>query len=94
MKSQVVTGIGVGAGLMYLFDPAQGARRRALVSDKAVHVGHLSERMTGKAGRDLRNRLRGMQHAVVSTLRRSEAPDAVVQERVRARMGRFVSHPS
>ncbi|HVS02036.1 MAG TPA: SRPBCC family protein, partial [Thermoanaerobaculia bacterium] len=47
-----------------------------------------------KAGRDLRNRLRGMQHAVVSTLRRSEAPDAVVQERVRARMGRFVSHPS
>lgn len=31
----LLTSLGLGAGMMYFFDPEQGNRRRALVRDKA-----------------------------------------------------------
>jgi hypothetical protein len=36
----LVGALGLGAGLMYLLDSQQGARRRAVVRDKAVHTLH------------------------------------------------------
>lgn len=38
----LLSGIGLGAGLMYVLDPNQGRRRRSLARDK---VGHALRRM-------------------------------------------------
>ncbi|HET9251721.1 MAG TPA: BON domain-containing protein [Candidatus Eisenbacteria bacterium] len=86
-------GLMLGAGLMYLMDPSEGGRRRARVRDKGVRAWHRSSRVVGKAGRDLRNRARGRIADAASRLRSGGAPDTVIEERVRARLGRVVSHP-
>ncbi|MGZ5435169.1 MAG: YtxH domain-containing protein [Pyrinomonadaceae bacterium] len=55
-KIALVGGLGLGAALMYLFDPDRGRGRRALIRDKAEDaankVGEYAETMS----RDLRNR--------------------------------------
>jgi hypothetical protein len=86
-------GLVLGAGLMYLMDPTEGARRRARVRDKGVRAWHRSGRVMGKAGRDLRNRARGRVAEVAGRLRPGDAPDWVIEERVRSKLGRLVSHP-
>lgn len=86
-------GLVLGAGLMYLMDPSEGGRRRARVRDKGVRAWHRSGRIVGKAGRDLRNRARGRVAEVAGRLRQGDAPDWVVEERVRSKLGRLVSHP-
>jgi hypothetical protein len=51
---------GVGAAAMYLLDPEQGRRRRALLRDQLFHAKRvISERASGKA-RDLSNRAHGL----------------------------------
>ncbi|HYY69063.1 MAG TPA: BON domain-containing protein, partial [Terriglobales bacterium] len=89
-----LTGAGIGAGLMYLMDPDRGNRRRMLVRDQAVHGLHLGARAADKAIRDLQNRARGTVAEAWAGFRREEMPDAVIAERVRARLGRLVSHPN
>jgi hypothetical protein len=86
-------GLVLGAGLMYLMDPTEGGRRRARVRDKGVRAWHRSGRVMGKAGRDLRNRARGRVAEVAGRLRHGDAPDWVIEERVRSKLGRLVSHP-
>jgi hypothetical protein len=86
-------GFGLGAGLMYLFDPQQGRRRRALVRDKAVRAAHQAEEGLGKLRRDLANRVSGLAAESKTLLTGEEAPDAVLVERVRSKLGRVVSHP-
>jgi hypothetical protein len=58
----LLTGMGIGAGLMYILDPDRGRRRRALARDKAVRTWNRSERYVGKVSRDLANRTRGLAH--------------------------------
>ena len=89
-----LTGAGIGAGLMYLMDPDRGNRRRMLVRDQTVHGLHLGARAADKAVRDLQNRARGTVAEAWAAFRREELPDAVIAERVRARLGRLVSHPN
>ena len=89
-----LTGAGIGAGLMYLMDPDRGNRRRMLVRDQTVHGLHLGARAADKAIRDLQNRARGTVAEAWAAFRREELPDAVIAERVRARLGRLVSHPN
>jgi hypothetical protein len=85
---------GLGAGLMYFLDPDRGVRRRKLVEDKVVHARHVSGETAQKTARDLRNRARGTAVAAGHRLARDEADDRVIEERVRAELGRVVSHPS
>lgn len=56
----VLGGIGAGMLLMYMLDPQQGRRRRALVRDKAVKVKNKTANTIGKKSRDLRNRAQGV----------------------------------
>jgi hypothetical protein len=87
-------GIGtLGAGLMYYFDPERGRRRRSLLSDQAVHAGHKLQSGAGKTGRDLRNRTKGTLASVRGLFRSRKTEDEVLTERVRAHLGRAVSHP-
>lgn len=63
----ILSGIGVGAALMYLFDPQDGNRRRALIRDKAVALSNdTQEALSGKA-QDLSNRAKGLMHEAKST---------------------------
>jgi len=84
--------LGLGAALMYLFDPQQGRRRRHQLRDKATHTLKVERDLLGKAGRDVSNRARGVK-AVLSSHQDQDLSDEVVAERVRARLGRTVSHP-
>lgn len=88
-------GLGAGAGAVteYLFDPDRGRARRARVRDKAAHAAHRMNDGVGVVSRDLANRSRGV---VAERRYRSsgdEVDDPVLYERLRAELGRYVSHP-
>lgn len=84
---------GLGAAAMYYFDPARGRYRRALVRDQLVHAGHTASHGTSVVGRDSRNRAIGVGARLRSLLNAGQPDDAVLVERVRACLGRVVTHP-
>lgn len=84
--------IGLGAGLMYFFDPEGGNRRRALVRDQAISLLNTSDRAIDKTARDLRNRTKGVLSEAIGTLEEG-AGDSVIEERVRSRLGQVVRNP-
>jgi uncharacterized membrane protein len=86
-------GAGIGATVMCLLDPATGRRRRALIQDKTRHYATVAREGAGKTSRDLGNRLSGVRHRATQLLDRGDAPDEVVAERVRSKLGRFAAHP-
>jgi len=88
-----LSGLGIGAGMMALADPDRGKRRRALLRDKAIHVSRLSRDGLDVARRDLNNRVRGRVAVLSARLRNESVDDAVLVERVRAKLGRHCSHP-
>lgn len=85
----LVTTIGLGAGLMYFFDPQQGSRRRAMVQNQINRwISDLDDSIDmGK--RDLRNRTRGVLSEMTARLSEQEAPDWILEERVRSNLGRI-----
>lgn len=90
---RIMSAAGVGAGLMYLFDPDRGKRRRALMANKITHAGKVAGDVTGKTGRDVRNHLQGVIAEIQSLFQAAEISDDVLQARVRSKLGRVVSHP-
>lgn len=86
-------GLGLGAALMYVLDPERGKRRRALVRDKAVRVASRTGERIEARSRDLRNRVRGVAAEAKSLTRPEAVDDAVLEERVRAEIGRVVKTP-
>lgn len=93
-RSPIVTWVAFGAGLMYLLDPAQGGRRRALVRDKVTHVAHVVRSGARRAKWDLTNRAHGLGARLHAKPRTQEpVSDEVLAERVRSKLGVFVSHP-
>ena len=91
-KAALVGGIGLGAALMYLFDPDRGRRRRALIRDKAEAAANKAGDYAGKMGRDIRNRAYGMVSETKSIFRHEEVTDDVLVNRVRSKLGRFPVH--
>ena len=88
LKTLLVT-LGLGAGLMYFFDPQQGNRRRAQVQNQINRwINDLDASIdTGK--RDLRNRTRGVLSEMTARLSDQDAPDWILEERVRSNFGRI-----
>jgi hypothetical protein len=89
----LLSGIGAGAALMYMLDPDRGGRRRALVRDQFTRLANKTPDAVSATARDLSNRARGIVSEVGAKFRGGEASDAVIVQRVRAAMGRVVSHP-
>ncbi|MCW3099550.1 MAG: cyclase [Chthonomonadaceae bacterium] len=89
-----VKGIGVGAALMYFFDPDRGNRRRAMVRDKAIHTTTRLGKTIDAASRDFTNRAGGFVAELQSLFSVETPTDARVVERVRARIGHVLAHPS
>jgi uncharacterized membrane protein len=90
----MLAGMGLGAGLMYFFDPRVGNRRRAIVRDRMTRWSHNVNDAIGVTSRDLSHRVQGMLAMSRSMLmQKQDTPDRL-QARVRSKMGRYVSHPS
>lgn len=90
----LTVGLALGAGLMYLLDPNRGTRRRNIMRDKVVHARRLAREGWEATSHDLVNRSRGLAAAARSRLSPDDADDWVIEQRVRAALGRVVSHPS
>lgn len=90
----LLSGIGVGAGLMYVLDPVMGNRRRALVRDQTVRIMNDAGDAVGPTTRDLSNRARGLGAKTISLFQSEDITDEVLVARVRSELGRVVSHPS
>jgi uncharacterized membrane protein len=91
-------GIGLlllGAAAMYLLDPVSGRRRRARLRDKWVHSTHKLRDAERVALVDTAHRVSGLVARAQHLVRHDDenVDDAVVIERVRAALGRCVSHP-
>jgi hypothetical protein len=84
---------GLGAGTMFMLDPARGARRRALVRDKLVWVAHKTRDAAGATSRDLGNRLSGTMAETRARWSDQTPDDWTLCERVRAELGRVSAHP-
>lgn len=89
----LLKGMGLGAGVMYLWDPDRGRRRRALLLDQVDHVKHCTEDFLDKAQRDLNNRAAGVTAQTRAMFVRDAADDRVITARVRSKLGRYCSHP-
>jgi len=64
----ILAGLGIGAGLMYLFDPQGGNRRRALIRDKATKLNRQTREALEGTAKDLSNRAKGMTHELKSSM--------------------------
>jgi uncharacterized membrane protein len=91
----LIGGIALGALAMYIADPVQGRRRRALLQDKLLHATHVTSKKMDQTLHDARNRWSGVQTGVMRLLSSRQAKpidDHVLEARVRSRLGRAMSH--
>jgi hypothetical protein len=89
----IVAGVGIGSGLSYFFDPDRGAGRRARVRDALTHTTTVTRRALTTTGRDAAHRTHGIVASLRSRVRPAPVDDWILYERVRAKLGRLVSHP-
>jgi uncharacterized membrane protein len=87
------TGLGLGAGLTYLFDPERGRKRRARLRDTATHVAKVTGTALGKTSRDTGNRMSGLVSGMSRPFKGGTISDQILVERVRTKLGHVVSHP-
>ena len=85
--------LGIGAAMMFLFDPSRGRRRRTQLRDQAIHAGRRSGAFLGKMRRDLKNRAQGTLASAEALVRSGSISDAQLEARVRSRLGGAISHP-
>jgi len=88
-----ISGLGMGAGIMYALDPDRGTRRRAMAHQKLFRLGHLIGNAVDKGVRDLEHRAEGLFAEAMSLVRRERIPDDILELRVRTKLGRIASHP-
>ena len=92
--NRLLFGGAIGAAAMYFLDPHSGRRRRARTRDKAMHAGRVIHRASRVTARDAQQRVSGL---IAGTRRllgqHEEVADEVLVGRVRAALGRVVSHP-
>jgi hypothetical protein len=78
---------------MYFLDPDRGRRRRAIVRDKLGGTTRACAHGMGTVSLDLAHRVEGLFARARGAIRRGPVDDEVLVERVRAKLGRLVSHP-
>ena len=86
--------LGAGAGLMYFLDPTAGRKRRKMFADQCARMQRDVSCFLDKGLCDLTNRVDGAMaetRSLLSTDQRCD--DRVLHDRVRSKLGRYVSHP-
>lgn len=87
----VLCAAGVGAALMFLFDPDNGRRRRALLKDKSAHYARTAQEVEAGLVRQTLHHVRGALASIRTQVAAAEpVDDAVLTERVRAALGHVV----
>jgi len=77
-KIGFLSGMLVGAGVLYLLDPDRGRRRRARLRDRLVHGAHELKEVSGwldTRSRHLRNRASGVLVEAGARLNREQVDD-------------------
>jgi uncharacterized membrane protein len=92
-RGELLTGIGLGMGLVYLLDSQRGGRRRALLRDSVAGAMHTTAAAAETTTRDMAKRVTGTAAELRASVSRDNATDHTIVERVRAKLGRVVSHP-
>ena len=90
--SPLLLGAALGATGAFLLDPELGRRRRTLIRDKVTRGMTEGREFSDAASKDLQQRARGLA-ASMRSLRTGRTPDETLVERVRAKLGRYCSHP-
>lgn len=96
LSLDALLGAAAGAGLMYMFDPQRGRRRRALVRDQAISALTTLDDAIGVLSRDLRNRSQGVwaeTRSLAGRLGDESTSDETLVARARSRLGHVVSSP-
>lgn len=92
--NRILYSAAVGAVAMYFLDPQGGRRRRARTRDKVEHARRRLREAYDVTARDARHRMAGLQALSRRVLRReNNVSDQKLIGRVRAILGRYVSHP-
>lgn len=89
----LVGGLVLGALAMFVSDPSQGRRRRALLQDKMNSATHKTSKLMDRFVRDAHNRLLGLQaqaRRIIGTKSVKPIDDHVLEARVRSRLGREI----
>ncbi len=89
----VFLGGALGACAMYFLDPQSGRRRRARTRDQLVHARRRLDQASRVTARDVSHRAQGIAAGARKLLSREEVSDDALIGRVRAALGRTVSHP-
>ena len=91
---RVLASFGLGAALMYLYDPQAGRRRRALLRDQMEHALRKLQEAERVVVHDASQRAMGLM-AQARRIIEHDGPvdDVVLAERVRAALGRGTTHP-
>lgn len=88
----LLAGIGIGAALMYFFDPDRGTRRRHMVSDQASRSLREAVRRLRDQAANTRNQVRGTAAEFRGRRRDEPVDDDRLVARVRAELGHHVRH--
>lgn len=86
-------GVGVGAGLMYLFDPNRGRTRRARLEDRAASLYHAVERTAQHLATDVANHAEGLAAEARRVIDHAPVDAPKLVARVRAKLGRLIRNP-
>jgi uncharacterized membrane protein len=86
-------GAAMGVALMYFLDPNSGRRRRARTRDQMVHAARKVNEGAMVTARDTVHRAQGVWAEAKRLFSHEEVTDEVLVGRVRAELGRVVSHP-
>lgn len=86
----LLTGIGIGAALMYFLDPDRGTGRRHRVADQAASAARDAQDRLRDLAVHARNRGTGTVAEVRGRLREEEVTDEQLVARVRAELGHHV----
>src|SRR5687768_7242759 len=93
MTRGMLIGVGIGAALVFIADPQNGRRRRALVRDQFVRASRKTRDALDATGRDMANRTAGIVATARGRMGEEDVDDRRLLERVRAKLGRVCSHP-
>ncbi len=83
----MIAAAGIGAAMMYFLDPARGARRRALATDKAESLFRAGAEQVERRGVRVRDHLNGVVARTRARLGSEQPTDVQLAERVRAELG-------
>ena len=89
----MILGSALGACTMYFLDPQSGRRRRARTRDQLIHARKRLAEAGDVTARDAAHRARGLVVGARRLFSREGVSDEVLAGRVRAALGRSVSHP-